>query len=99
MLQNIVLVVPKYKKDENGYYYAKFYKGTIDTKDKYISLQNEWLSDCFHIYGSVHADFQNNGNIIFFADDNELIVKQAYETRIYGGKETCEKYLKGESII
>ena len=89
----VILITPTHNIGPEGYYEA-----TIQMADSTITGYNPvgkpWHSDSVHFHGELQMDFENNGNIVIWNPNDELIVKEAYTTRIFGGNKSYDEYYK-----
>lgn len=93
MARPVVLITPTHRVGSEGYYEANIQMATA-TEKGYEKIGKPWHSDSVHFHGELDIDFENNGNIVVWNTYDELFVRDAYTTNIYGGKEAIEKYYK-----
>ena len=92
MAHNVILVTPTHKVGEDGWHEATLQRA-ISSEGKFEKIGDPWLSDSIHLYGELNIDFENDGDIVIWHDDNEIFVRDNYGTKIFGGKEIIDKYL------
>ena len=88
-----VLITPTHKVGSEGYYEAKIQEAD-STPNGYNLIGKPWHSDSVHLHGELQIDFENKGNIVVWNCDEELIVKEAYTTKIFGGNKSYNEYYK-----
>ena len=89
----VVLITPTHKVGSEGYYEAKIQEAD-STPNGFNLTGKPWHSDSVHLYGELQMDFENKGNIVVWNTDDKILVREAYTTKIYGGEEAINNWLK-----
>lgn len=91
MAHTVVLITPTHRIGYDGYYEAKLQMAK-STPNGYEKIGKPWIADSVHFYGNLNMDFENKGNIVVWNDDDNLVVRESYGTKIFATQKDYNNY-------